>query len=84
MSASVNDDLPPASSLPTAQTAPQKVKVPDGNYKGFVAGVFSGIAKLSGTSSSIENISSTNRQGLLDRPRGSQVSTCVRAVLEVD
>ena len=48
MSASVNDDLPPASSLQTMQTAPQTVKVPNGNYKGFVAGVFSGIAKLSG------------------------------------
>ncbi|GAB7347529.1 hypothetical protein MBLNU459_g4426t2 [Dothideomycetes sp. NU459] len=47
MSASVKD----AQSLPSSQhdgRSVQKSNVPTGNYKGFVAGVFSGIAKLSG------------------------------------
>ena len=48
MSASVNDVVPPVSSPTEAQTAQKRVVVPDGNYKGFVAGVFSGIAKLTG------------------------------------
>ena len=48
MSASVNDVVPPVSSPIEAQTAQKRVVVPDGNYKGFVAGVFSGIAKLTG------------------------------------
>ncbi|GAB7347528.1 hypothetical protein MBLNU459_g4426t1 [Dothideomycetes sp. NU459] len=46
MSASVKD----AQSLPSSQhdgRSVQKSNVPTGNYKGFVAGVFSGIAKLS-------------------------------------
>jgi len=50
MSTSVNDDRAPASNTQAAAAlqAQKRVVVPDGNYKGFVAGVFSGIAKLSG------------------------------------
>lgn len=46
MSASVKDAL----SLPKHDGQTERVKndAPKGNYKGFVAGVFSGVAKLSG------------------------------------
>ncbi|TKX23689.1 hypothetical protein C1H76_4205 [Elsinoe australis] len=49
MSASVREEVPQGSVTPKIQIPqPQKaVTVPDGNHKGFVAGVFSGIAKLS-------------------------------------
>lgn len=49
MSTSVNDDAQ-AKGTPVAAAlqAQKRVVAPDGNYKGFVAGVFSGIAKLSG------------------------------------
>jgi len=48
MSASVNDDLPPASTSYPVQNAIKPVSVSEGHYKGFVAGIFSGLAKLSG------------------------------------
>ncbi|KAG8623552.1 hypothetical protein KVT40_008528 [Elsinoe batatas] len=49
MSASVREEIPNAQAAPKIQLPqPRKaVTVPDNNYKGFVAGVFSGIAKLS-------------------------------------
>ncbi|KAF4555951.1 putative mitochondrial carrier protein 19 [Elsinoe fawcettii] len=49
MSASVREKIPEVPTAPKIQIPqPQKsVTVPDDNYKGFVAGVFSGIAKLS-------------------------------------
>lgn len=56
MSASVKDAQP----LPSNQHDGQSVQKPSasqGNYKGFVAGVFSGIAKLSGMCSSITCVS---------------------------
>ncbi|PNS20279.1 hypothetical protein CAC42_5729 [Sphaceloma murrayae] len=49
MSASIREKLP-KTAIPTSIQIPQAQKavvVPDDNYKGFVAGVFSGIAKLS-------------------------------------
>jgi len=56
MSASVDDDKAPARNTPAAAAlqAQKGVVVPDGNYKGFVAGVFSGIAKLSGKIARLE------------------------------
>jgi len=51
MSTSVNDDAQARGTPAAAALQAQKRAVaPDGNYKGFVAGVFSGIAKLSGES----------------------------------
>jgi solute carrier family 25 carnitine/acylcarnitine transporter 20/29 len=41
--------LPVSAPSDTADTAPVNAQIPKSNYKGFVAGVFSGIAKLSGT-----------------------------------
>lgn len=47
MSASLKDAQPLPSSQHDGQNV-QKSSAPAGNYKGFVAGVFSGISKLSG------------------------------------
>ncbi|GAM82186.1 hypothetical protein ANO11243_001650 [Dothideomycetidae sp. 11243] len=47
MSAPVRDDLHTIPHPPIVEVPPKTMAVPDQNYKGFVAGIFSGIAKLS-------------------------------------
>lgn len=53
MSALLKDIVPAASNQQNESS--KSVVVPSGNYKGFVAGAFSGIAKLTG-SGAIRNL----------------------------